>query len=182
MKLIYKSTLYKVIAVLRFYALKVFYLNKLSAPITSMIGRKCGIYIQTNGRITCNGRFIINDHVIVQAKGLITIGKDLGINSYTRIVAHERITIGDNVTIGQMVAILDHDHNFFMQDGDLKLDGYQTAPINIGNNVWIGDKCTILRGVNIGNNVVIGANSLIHKDVPNNCVVGGVPFKLLKEL
>ena len=81
-----------------------------------------------------------------------------------------------------MVSILDHDHRYTFEGDDLQLDGYVTAPITIGNNVWIADKVTILKGVTIGDNVVVGANSLVHKDVPANSVVGGVPFRVLKKL
>jgi acetyltransferase-like isoleucine patch superfamily enzyme len=69
-----------------------------------------------------------------------------------------------------------------MIDNKMKLDGYTTAPIKIGNNVWVGDKSTILKGVTIGDNVVVGANTLVNKDVPDNCVIGGIPFKILKQL
>lgn len=182
MRVIYKSKLYKVGSVLRFWALKIFYAGKFSTAGTSMIGRRCGFYIQGAGKVVCKGRIILNDKVMIQSKGLLELGRNLGVNSYSRIVAHESIRIGDNVTIGQMVGILDHDHDFIMQGEELKLDGYRTAPIKIGNNVWIGDKCTILKGVTIGSNVVVGANTLVNQDVPDNCVVGGVPFKILKEL
>ncbi len=55
-------------------------------------------------------------------------------------------------------------------------------PITIGNDVWIGANCTILPGVTIGNNVVIAAGAVVTKDVPDNCVVGGVPAKIMKEI
>ena len=45
----------------------------------------------------------------------------------------------------------------------------------IGNNVFIGMKSTILKGVHIGDNVIIGANSLVNKDIPDNCVEAGNP-------
>jgi len=147
-----------------------------------MIGKRCGIHIFNRGKIVCKGRIIVNDDVMLYAKGQLNIGEKFGINKYSRIVAHERIDIGNNVTIGQFVSILDHDHRYVFEGKNMQLDGYVTAPISIGNNVWIADKCTILKGVRIGNNVVIGANTLVHKDVPDNVVVGGVPFKILKQL
>ena len=55
-------------------------------------------------------------------------------------------------------------------------------PVTIGNDVWIGANCTILPGVTIGNNVVIAAGAVVTKDVPDNCVVGGVPAKVIKEI
>ena len=147
-----------------------------------MIGRGCGIHIFDNGKIICRERIIVDDQVMLYAKGALQIGKRFGINRYSRIVAHENITIGDHVTIGQMVSILDHDHQYEIVKEQLQLDGYKTAPITIGNNIWIGDKCTILKGVTIGDNVVVGANTLVHKDVPSNVVIGGIPFKILKKL
>ena len=147
-----------------------------------MIGKRCGIHIFKGGKIICQGRIIVNDDVMLYAKGELKIGEKFGINKYSRIVAHEQITIGNNVTIGQFVGILDHHHHYSFAGENMQLDGYVTAPVSIGNNVWIADKCTILKGVKIGNNVVIGANTLVHKDVPDNVVVGGVPFKILKSL
>ncbi len=182
MRLAYNSTLYKIRCVLRFCWARLYYRGRFVCPKMSMIGSACGIHIFKGGKITCQGRIIINDQVMLYAKGELQIGERFYTNRYTRIVAHERIQIGRNVTIGQMVTILDHDHDYVFDGPDMKLDGYQTAPVMIGNNIWIGDKCTILKGVTIGDNVVIGANTLVHKDVPSNSVIGGVPFKILKQL
>ena len=55
-------------------------------------------------------------------------------------------------------------------------------PVTIGNDVWIGGNCTILPGVTIGNNVVIAAGAVVTKDVPDNCVVGGVPAKKIRDI
>lgn len=182
MRLIYKSWIYKVSSVCRYIFIKIYYRGKFKCPELSMVGKNCGIHILKQGKITCKNRVIIDDHVMLFTKGELNIGSHFGINQYSRIVAHERIEIGDHVTIGQMVSILDHDHHYEMKAGQLRLDGYKTAPIKIGNNIWIGDKCTILKGVTIGDNVVIGANTLVHKNVPANVVIGGTPFKILKEL
>jgi maltose O-acetyltransferase len=150
----------------------------------SMIGSGCGIHISRQGRVRCAGRIIVNDRVMLQTQssGTLSIGEQFYINRYSRIVAHERIEIGRNVTIGQMVTILDHDHHYTFVGEDMKLAGYDTAPVKIGSNVWIADKVTILKGVTIGNNVVVAANALVNKDVPDNSVVGGVPAKVLKSL
>lgn len=182
MKMSYKNWWYKVVAVCRYFVLRVYYPNKFQCPNLSMIGKRCGVHILENGRITCTERIILDDNTMLLAKGKLKIGKRFSMNRYSRIVAHESIEIGDHVTIAQMVCILDHDHQYKMDNQQLSLDGYKTAPIKIGNNIWIGDKCTILKGVTIGDNVVVAANTLIHKDVPSNVVVGGNPFKILKEL
>ncbi len=54
--------------------------------------------------------------------------------------------------------------------------------VKIGDNVFIGMQTTILKGVHIGNNVIIGANSLVNKDIPDNCVVAGNPCKVIMSL
>lgn len=83
------------------------------------------------------------------------------------VVIHDRTTIGNNCVIGQGVTI----------GGKSKI---YNVP-QIGNNVYISAGSRIIGDVKVGNNVVIGANSVVTKDVPNNCVVAGVPAKILKE-
>jgi acetyltransferase-like isoleucine patch superfamily enzyme len=97
-------------------------------------------------------------------------------------VAHESITIGSNVTIAKFVTIVDHDHAYKMENGKLCLDGYTTAPIRLGSNILIGDKVTILKGVEIGDNVVIACNSVVNRNIPSNCLVGGSPARILRML
>ncbi len=55
-------------------------------------------------------------------------------------------------------------------------------PINIGNDVWIGGNVTILPGGTIGNNVVVAAGAVVTKDVPDNCLVAGIPAKKIKDI
>jgi acetyltransferase-like isoleucine patch superfamily enzyme len=52
----------------------------------------------------------------------------------------------------------------------------------IGNNVWLGSRSIILKGVTIGDNSVIGAMSLVTKDIPPNSVAGGIPAKVIRTL
>ena len=54
--------------------------------------------------------------------------------------------------------------------------------MEIGNNVFIGMHSTILKGVHIGKNVIIGANSLVNKDIPDNCVAAGNPCRKIMDL
>lgn len=54
-------------------------------------------------------------------------------------------------------------------------------PIFIGNNVWIGENVCILPGVNVGSGCIIGANSVVNRDIPDNCIVAGVPTKVIKK-
>ena len=84
------------------------------------------------------------------------------------------ITIGDNVTFAPRVHILAHDASTKEFTGYTKI-----APVNIGNNVFIGANSTVLMGVNIGDNVIVGANSLVSKDIPDGCVCVGNPAQVV---
>lgn len=57
----------------------------------------------------------------------------------------------------------------------------KSAPIHIGNHVWIGARATILKGVTIGDGAVVAAGAVVNKDVPPNTLVGGVPARIIKE-
>lgn len=75
--------------------------------------------------------------------------------------------IGKNCTIRQQVTIAQNDQN--------------KAPY-IKDNVVIGAGAKLICDIVIGNNVIIGANAVVVKDVPDNCVVGGVPAKIIKRV
>ena len=55
-------------------------------------------------------------------------------------------------------------------------------PVTIGDNAWIGGRAIINPGVTIGHNVVIASGAVVTKDVPDNCVVGGNPARIIKTL
>lgn len=159
-----------------------FYIRKISFTLPSLSFEVNPFRLYKDCHLSIGKRAILGKHTKLIVKGQLTIGHHFSINKYSRIGAHESIWIGDHVTIAQFVSILDHDHAYYMNDGQLKFDGYKTAPIVIGNNVWIGDKVSINKGVKIGNNVIVGANSVITKDLPDNVIAGGVPAKVIKNL
>lgn len=89
------------------------------------------------------------------------------------------ITLGDNVHITKDVEFLTHDEGTLLfrdKIPDLEI----TKPITVGNNVYIGIRSIIMPGVTIGDNVIIAAGSVVTKDIPSNCVFGGVPAKFIK--
>ena len=69
-----------------------------------------------------------------------------------------------------------------MKKSPVEREIYSKGAVRIGNNVWIGDKATILPGVTIGDGVIIGANSVVTKNIPDYCVVGGNPAKVIKSI
>lgn len=117
---------------------------------------------------------------------VLKFGKNVNIGDNVRISCANEIVIGNNVLIGSKVLIIDNAHGTYYgnnQDApyippnERKLN---TKPITIDDNVWIGENVVIQQGVNIGYGSIIGANSVVTKDVPKNCIVGGVPTKIIK--
>lgn len=93
------------------------------------------------------------------------------------------IDIGKNVKITEGVTILTHGFDWSVLKGVYgDILGSSGGGVKIGDNVFIGMQTTILKGVHIGNNVIIGANSLVNKDIPDNCVAAGNPCKVIMSL
>lgn len=111
---------------------------------------------------------------------------DVMIGDHTRIGIHctviGPVSIGNNVNLAQGITVTALNHNF--QDTAKRIDeqGISTKQVVIGDDVWIGANAIILPGVTIGRHVVVAAGAVVTKDVPDNCVVGGVPAKLIKKI
>ena len=119
----------------------------------------------------------------------IYFGNNCEVNMNCTFLDDNTITIGDNALIAPNVQIYTafHPTNAIDRFGEPKADGSfefcktQTAPVTIGNNVWIGGGAIIMPGVTIGNNVVIGAGSVVTKDISDNTIAYGNPCRAVRE-
>ncbi|MDM5299556.1 acyltransferase [Bacillus pumilus] len=82
----------------------------------------------------------------------------------------EKITVGRNSVIGYNTTILCHEY---------LIKEYRLGEVYIGDDVLIGANSTILPGVTIGDGAIVSAGTLVHKDVPPGCFVGGNPMRLI---
>lgn len=114
--------------------------------------------------------------------GRVRIGTHVFFNRGCHLVVHESVTIGDGCLFGEMVTIHDDDHAYTATSEMLPHRGLTTAPIVIGDNVWVGAKATITKGVKIGSNCVIGANAVVTHDIPAGCVAVGAPARVVRQL
>jgi len=116
----------------------------------------------------------------------ITIGDNCNIGEHTHISAIKKITIGNGLLTGRYVYIGDNSHGGFSRAEasipPIKRKLQSKGEVVIGDNVWIGDKATILSGITIGDNVIIAANAVVTKDVPSNTIAAGCPAKIIKKL
>lgn len=110
----------------------------------------------------------------------IHVGADFLTNYNVTILDIAPVHIGDNCMIGPNTLITTVGHPLSPK-GRREKRAYG-KPVTIGSDVWIGGNCTILPGVTIGNNVVVAAGAVVTKDVPDDCVVAGVPAKIIKRL
>lgn len=114
-----------------------------------------------------------------EVPGEITIGDYVLMSPGTRISAAAKIEIGDSVMMAHGVYITDADwHGIY--DRSKRTD--EITPVVIKDNVWLGDRSTVLKGVTIGENSIVAANTVVTKDVPANVVVAGNPAKIVKQL
>ncbi|MDO5481839.1 MAG: acyltransferase [Bacteroidaceae bacterium] len=128
-------------------------------------------------------RFIVNGK---SKKPRLRIGESCHFGEFNHITCANEIRIGDNLLTGRWVTITDNSHG----NSDMKtlLSPPTFRPITskgkvvIGNNVWIGDKATVLPGVIIGDGVIIAANAVVTKNIPSYCVVAGNPAQIIKRL
>ena len=122
----------------------------------------------------------------------IEIGNRVGISSAC-LWAKERITIGNDVNIGGDCLIMDNDahphdylqrHRIYANEVGQQeyLKTIPTAPIQIDDDVWIGARCQILKGVHIGARSIIAAGSVVTKNIPADVIAGGNPCKVIKNL
>ena len=115
----------------------------------------------------------------------IHIGSNVEINMNCVFLDCNKITIGDNVGIGPGVHIyaVTHPVNPSERLGD-KSNFWKslTAPVTLGNNVWVGGGSIILPGVTIGDNTTIGAGSVVTRSIPANCLAAGNPCKVIRKL
>ena len=127
------------------------------------------------------------DPIIPINSKILKFGNDVQLNDYVHIGAIHSITIGNNVLIASKVFISDHNHGNYsgiMQSNPNTSPAKRELrykPVNIEDNVWIGEHVSVLLGVTIGEGAIIGANSVVSKSIPAYCIAVGSPAKVIKE-
>jgi acetyltransferase-like isoleucine patch superfamily enzyme len=121
--------------------------------------------------------------IFINTDAKLNIGNDVGISSAC-IWCDESITIGSHVRIGGDCIILDTDcHSLnYIERRQIESDrkGTRTKPVKIGDDVLIGARTMVLKGVTIGDRSVIGAGSIVTQDIPSDCIAVGNPCKIIR--
>lgn len=114
-----------------------------------------------------------------QHEGEIVIGDYCLISPGVRIAAADRIHIGNNCMLAAEVSISDCDwHGVYNRLRPFRC----SAPVILENNVWVGLRAIIGKGVRIGENSIVGAGAVVTADVPANVIVAGNPARIVKQI
>ena len=146
---------------------------RLAGYIPSHCGRR--FFYRLEGMRIGKGSSIHMGAIFYDASN-IRIGKDSIIGENAVLDGRDTLTIGDHVDIASEVMIYNAEH-------DVNDENFAavTAPVEIGDYVFIGPRAIILPGVKIGKGAVVGAAAVVTKDVVEGTIVGGVPAKFIAE-
>lgn len=112
----------------------------------------------------------------------IHVGNNVYVGPRAIISASQGIHLGNGVTIGPELMVMGGDHNFQQVGSQIwqTKTGGTNKKITIEDDVWIGARVTILKGVNILEGAVVGAGSVVTKDLCPYCIYAGNPTKKLR--
>lgn len=129
--------------------------------------------------------YFLNGYIHIEARlpsAEVHIEDGVSINNNAVMIAECcRISIGKNTLIGTEFTV--YDSNFHDLHPERRVSGTpETAPVTIGENVFIGSRVTVLKGAVIGNNSVIASGAVVTGTIPENCIAAGVPAKVVGAL
>jgi maltose O-acetyltransferase len=139
------------------------------------------VHVHNWGRITVGDKLLlmgtlVPSELIALEKGALEIGDQVFINYGVSISAHQHIRIGNRCQIGNWSMLMDNDFH----RAEAKDQPGQSAPIILEDDVWLGARVIVLKGVTIGQGSVVGAGSVVTKDIPPRSVAAGVPARVVR--
>lgn len=127
--------------------------------------------------IAGNCQFYSGVRLEIGPSATLVIGNGTYLNRNTLIICEDRVEIGKNCKIAWDVIIMDSDLHPINE-----MTPIVNKPVHIEEQVWIGCRSIILKGVTIGHGAVIAAGSVVTKNIPPRTIYGGSPAKFIAEL
>lgn len=149
--------------------------------------------LKNPNRITVGANSRIGRYALVRCydlpdeygKSTIVIGDGVNIGDYCTISCCSCIQIGNGVRTGRMVMITDNSHGHTDSKDELDISPIKRPLVSKGHviiddNVWIGEKVSIMPNVHIGKGAIIAANAVVTKDIPAYSIAAGCPAHVIK--
>jgi lipopolysaccharide O-acetyltransferase len=161
--------------------------SKVLFPQARVIRRP--FYIRNQGSLKIGKNFSSGPGLIIDLfgkKSMVVIGESVMAYHNLHIGAINSVIIGDRVLIASGVYISDHSHGNYSGENQSSpivppmIRELYAKPVNIGSDVWIGEKVSILPGVTIGDGSIIGAGSVVTKDIPSFTIAVGSPAVVIR--
>lgn len=111
----------------------------------------------------------------------IHIGEGSRLSNNVTVIAVQAVRIGNRTRIGDHVLILDSDFHH-LDAGRRDAPSPPSAPVLIGDDVWLGSRVTVLKGARIGARSVIAAGAVVTGEIPPDSIAGGIPARVLRTL
>ncbi len=111
---------------------------------------------------------------------VVRIGDRCVIGRGSHIIGHWSIEIGDDIQTGPYVYVTDQNHSYSDPDVPIGRQWPVEAAVRIGSGSWLGAGVVVLPGSNIGEHVVVAAGAVVRGEVPDRCVVAGVPARVVR--
>lgn len=141
--------------------------------------RRAALHLRHGSSLTTDGWAILGPgaRVVVGTKAHLHLGDGTYVSGASDLLVTESVRIGRGCAISWQVLIMDSDRHLMVSDGVARP---MTAPVVIGDHVWIGARVTILKGARIGDGAVVAAGSVVTSDVPPGALVGGTPARVIR--
>lgn len=135
----------------------------------AFIGKRFRIMSGARFEITDGGKLIIGDNC------------SFGPNLHFSVGGPDALTIGHDVTVSGNVLIANLNHDYQQLNVHSLEQAHLFKTTSIGDYCFIGFGAVILPGTHLGTQVIVGANSVVHGDFPDYCVIAGNPARIIKK-
>jgi len=148
----------------------------------SRLRRAC-LVIYYRGILKSVGKkFRIGEGSQIVTPGMLSVGHNCFFGPRFYLSSPEEVRIGNNVMFGPEVMILGGDHDFATLGVPMRFSPNvgRSGPIIIEDDVWVGARCLLIKGVRLGTGSVIGAGSVVTHSLPPFSVAAGNPCRVIR--